>query len=162
MGKRLGVLLLCLLFTGCASIVSTNLRQVALTSNPAGAAVTITDEKGLDIFNGTTPTTVTLKTGESYFHGKSYTVLFKKSGFEDKTVIISNQINGWYWGNILLGGVIGMLIVDPITGNMFTLSTDNVNATLSQKTSEAETPALHILSLNEVPRHLRNKLVQIN
>lgn len=30
-------------------------------------------------------------------------------------------MDGWYWGNILFGGLIGMLAVDPATGAMYKL-----------------------------------------
>lgn len=30
-------------------------------------------------------------------------------------------MNGWYIGNLLFGGIIGLLIVDPATGAMWTL-----------------------------------------
>ena len=30
-------------------------------------------------------------------------------------------IDGWYWGNLFLGGILGMLAVDPATGAMWAL-----------------------------------------
>jgi len=38
-------------------------------------------------------------------------------------------MSGWYWGNILIGGLIGMLVVDPLTGAMYKLP-DGANANL--------------------------------
>ena len=32
---------------------------------------------------------------------------------------ITPDFNGWYIGNILFGGLIGMIIVDPATGDMW-------------------------------------------
>ena len=43
---------------------------------------------------------------------------------------IDGAINGWYFGNIIFGGLIGMLAVDPATGAMYTLSPKEVLATL--------------------------------
>ena len=34
---------------------------------------------------------------------------------------MSARLNAWYWGNILFGGLIGWLIVDPATGAMWKL-----------------------------------------
>jgi len=38
-----------------------------------------------------------------------------------------------YWGNILLGGVIGWFIVDPITGAMFEFDKEFVQASLPRR-----------------------------
>jgi hypothetical protein len=45
-------------------------------------------------------------------------------------------LNKWYFGNILLGGVIGMLVVDPLTGAMYSLDEDYV-VKMSQDNSPA-------------------------
>lgn len=39
-------------------------------------------------------------------------------------------MDGWYFGNILFGGLIGFLIVDPATGAMYTLKPDTLNVHL--------------------------------
>lgn len=74
-------------------------------------------------------------------------------------------MNGWYFGNLLLGGAIGMLIVDPITGAMYRFRDKEVQATLSQATGfNLETPAsngLRIVSLDQVPGQLRPLLVKV-
>ena len=45
----------------------------------------------------------------------------KKIGFEDKVISIESSMDGWYIANILFGGLIGMLAVDPATGAMWKL-----------------------------------------
>jgi hypothetical protein len=35
---------------------------------------------------------------------------------------IKSKIDGWYFGNLIFGGLIGLVIVDPLTGSMWTLS----------------------------------------
>lgn len=79
------------------------------------------DDRGLVIFKRDTPTQLTLSTGTAYFHGHDYVVLFTKEGFEGRKILISSSVNGWYFGNIIFGGLIGMLIVDPLTGAMWTI-----------------------------------------
>ena len=44
-----------------------------------------------------------------------------KEGFEKKTIQIESKTNGWYIGNLLFGSLIGFLIIDPLTGAMWTL-----------------------------------------
>ncbi|MDB6061057.1 MAG: hypothetical protein JWM78_1160 [Verrucomicrobiaceae bacterium] len=48
-------------------------------------------------------------------------IRMQKDGYEDASGTLSPNIAGWYYGNLLLGGAIGMLIVDPITGAMYKL-----------------------------------------
>jgi hypothetical protein len=43
---------------------------------------------------------------------------------EKTTLGLEPTIDGWYFGNILFGGLIGMLIVDPLTGAMYCLPTE--------------------------------------
>lgn len=89
------------------------------------------------MFEGTTPTTVTLiKSDGSYFVGKEYVVAISKEGFSDQLITIHSKVNGWYiGGNILFGGFIGWLIVDPLNGNMYTLTPGQITSTLSNETA---------------------------
>lgn len=162
--KLIVVVLLVPIFflTGCATIVGKDVFPVTINSNPDGASILIKDEKDKKIFTGTTPTTVTLGAGESYFHAKTYYITFSKTGYAEQQAVIKSSISGWYFGNILFGGLIGMLIVDPVTGKMWKLPTE-VSANLSQKVSLNETqPTLKIITLDQVPKGMRKYLVRIN
>ena len=116
-----------LLVSGCASIISTNQNSVTLRSNPEGANVFVWNDEGLVIFKGITPTTLMLKTGSAYFNGHDYITLFIKDGFENRNVQIDSGLNPWYLGNIVFGGLVGMIIVDPLTGSMWKLSPTDIN-----------------------------------
>lgn len=107
--------------TACSSIVSKSDYPVAITSIPSEAQFTIRDVSGKAIESGTTPKTITLKSSAGYFKKQSYTVEFQKEGYPSRTVEIVSSVDGWYFGNILFGGLIGMLIVDPATGAMYNL-----------------------------------------
>ena len=117
------------LFSNCATIVGHTRYPVVIDSNPRGASVEIADENGVVVFSGNTPATAVLKTGKYYFGKKNYTATFK-SGDATQTQQIYTSLNGWYWANILIGGVIGLLIVDPLTGAMYEISNQNVLASL--------------------------------
>ena len=116
--------------TGCASIVSESRYPVSVTSAPSGAAYEISNEAGAVVSSGVTPNQVTLKAGAGYFDGEKYTVNYRKDGYLSKTEVLDTNMNGWYWGNIVFGGLIGMLIVDPLTGAMYRLP-EGVNSNLS-------------------------------
>jgi hypothetical protein len=81
-----------------------------------------------------------------------------------QSVPLTAKINGWYFGNLLFGGIIvGMLIVDPATGAMWTLK-DTVVATF-QQTADAGTPGqrkLQIVDINSLPMKYRGQLLALN
>jgi len=164
MKKALSLLLAVSFFlTGCASIFSTSQYPVTIGSNPDQATITITNDKGKEIYKGKTPTTLTLKAGEAYFHGCSYTITFKKEGFEAQTATLQKELDGWFIGNILFGGLIGMLIIDPLTGAMWKLPSD-ITVNLAEKTASADInkDSLQVVLIEDVPEHLRSQLVKLN
>jgi hypothetical protein len=58
------------------------------------------------------------------------------------------MMSGWYIGNILVGGLIGMLAVDPVTGGMYVFP-DQVSAALDAAkaaTSSADDASIKIVS----------------
>lgn len=71
--------------------------------------------------------------GVGFFKAENYTITLEKAGYQTKTVTVTGTVNGWYIANILFGGIIGLLLVDPATGAMYSLSPDAVNATLAQE-----------------------------
>jgi len=148
---------------GCASIVSKSSYQVAINSQPDQADISITDEKGKIIYTGKTPTIVTLDTKAGFFKGKDYAVTFSKEGYAKHTAQIKRGVDGWYIaGNLVFGGLIGWLIVDPATGAMWTLPKE-INATLSPNTSSISNRTnLRIVLFDDVPKHLRSNLVKID
>jgi uncharacterized protein YceK len=117
--------------SGCASIVSHSSYPVAIKSAPDNADFTIINRKGETVHSGTTPATVTLKSGAGYFSGETYTVKYSKPGYDDTTAVIDSSLNGWYWGNFIFGGVLGMFVIDPATGAMWSLP-DNLQVNLSE------------------------------
>ncbi len=130
--KLIAAIVLPIFLTGCASIVGKSEHPLTLNSNPTGADFTITDERGLAMHHGTTPATISLRAGESYFHAKIFRVEYSKAGYAPQYADISAEISGWYFGNILFGGLIGALIVDPITGKMWKLQ-PSYTANLAEK-----------------------------
>jgi len=158
------VLLCCLLLgtMGCASIIGKSEYPVRVTSQPDQADITIVDQTGAVFFTGRTPATVALKTKAGYFRGRDYTVTFTKSGYAKHTAEIRRGTSKWYiFGNLVFGGLIGYLIVDPATGAMWTLQED-VNANLEPLTGAVVgDDALRIVLVADVPSALQAKMVRI-
>ena len=102
-------------------------RKVTINSNPSGATVTVVNEAGQSVETATTPAVVRLERGNGYFKGQHYTVKFDLPGYYPSEMEINPTLNGWYFGNILFGGAIGIVIVDPLTGSMWTLSPRHVD-----------------------------------
>jgi hypothetical protein len=126
--------------SGCASIVSKSDWPVTVNSKPDGAVCTVRNKKGTVISKAVTPTIFTLKSGDGYFRSANYTLMFEKEGYQPATTELSTGLNGWYWGNIIFGGLIGMLIVDPATGAMWSLD-ESVTGTMAALPA-AVSPAL--------------------
>lgn len=156
---------LCILFfaSGCASIVGKSQFPVKIGSQPDQADITIVDETGATVYSGKTPTTVTLHTKAGYFKGKNYTVTFSKPGYAKHTAEIRRGVSGWYiFGNLAFGGLIGWLIVDPLTGSMWTLQ-EELNVELQPESASVPSEGgFRILQLDEVPISLRSRLVELH
>jgi hypothetical protein len=137
--------------------------NVRLDSSPNSATVQVFDRKGEEIFNGTTPTQVTLKSGAGYFRKARYTVKYSRPGYLTKEVLIDSDVNGWYFGNIIFGGLIGFLIVDPITGAMYKLDRIDLNETLAAegRTGMVSEKSLRILEIQQVPPDIKKHLVSL-
>jgi hypothetical protein len=90
--------------TGCATIISGRTQDVRFNSIPSGADVTLNNGA-----KTVTPGMLTLKRrGE-------YTATFTKESFPDRQVELKDGGNWWVLGNVLFGGLIG-IIIDVATG----------------------------------------------
>jgi hypothetical protein len=70
---------------------------------------------------------------------------------------VGSKVEGWYWGNILFGGLIGMIIVDPATGAMYKLDTEAVDVSLVKLEKNAENQ----VNINSIPEDWKKHLVLI-
>lgn len=148
--------------SGCASIISDSSYPVTINSSPDGASFRIVNTKnGMDVMKGETPATISLGSSSGYFSRASYSVEFDKPGYNSQSFVLESSIDGWYFGNILLGGLIGMLIVDPATGAMWKLD-ESMLVSLSKKEVEEGEDTLSIMELDQVPAELRDELVPLN
>lgn len=125
--NRKHIAALCILVTiipylqGCASILGEKSSDVLVTTNPSDALVSIKTSRGREVFRGSSPANARLKKKRGFFKPEDYTVTASKDGFYDKSLSLDTGVSWWYAGNILVGGLIGWLLVDPATGAMWTV-----------------------------------------
>ncbi len=112
------VLIFSFIITSCATIVSGSRQIVKISSEPASAEVFINE-----VQVGITPLEQNLK------RNMEYNVVIKLSGYKPYETAITQAFNGWYLGNIVFGGIIG-LIVDAGTGAMYRLTPEELSAKL--------------------------------
>lgn len=114
----LGVLALTSLsLSSCCAIVNGRTQDVQFNASPAGAKLMI---DGQD--RGTVPQTVSLKRSEKH------TIRIEAPGYAPYEATLDGSMSGWVFGNIALGGLIG-LAIDFGTGAVYAF--DDVNATLA-------------------------------
>jgi hypothetical protein len=136
-------------------------------SAPSEASITVVDEAGVEVFKGATPTSVTLlKSTGKYWGKKSFTVTIAKPGFQTQVIPVAASANGWYIaGNLVFGGLIGWFIVDPLSGNMYTLSPEAVAGTLATAkpahNNTAKDGSIAIMLIEDVPAALRSQMVSV-
>jgi len=157
------LLIVLVVLSSCASIVSKSNWPVSFESNPGKANITVVNRGGKQVYKGVTPAVVVLKAGAGFFKKESYTVKFELDGYSPVEMPLECKVNGWYWGNILIGGVIGMLIIDPATGAMYKFATSDLQPTLVPKTtgSTGTEPSLKICSIDQIPWSMQHQLVRL-
>jgi hypothetical protein len=116
-------LISCMLLSSCATIVSGSKQKVKFSSTPSNATIYV-DETEV----GKTPFEMKLK------RNREHHIIIKLEGYNTYETTLKSKFNAWYLGNILIGGVIG-LVIDPITGAMFKLSPKELNAELAKGTT---------------------------
>ncbi|MFZ1809011.1 MAG: PEGA domain-containing protein [Cyclobacteriaceae bacterium] len=121
------------LVTGCASIIHGPTQSVDFSSQPSGAKITI---DGQDY--GVTPKSVDLRRkgrlkGENK-DKKEYAVKIELEGFYPYEIKIKREMDGWFLGNIIFGGLIG-IIIDAANGSMYKLTPDQIIAQMGNATA---------------------------
>ena len=118
--KTLTLIICCLFGTNCATIIHGTRQNIAFSSNPTGAEVSINGES-----KGKTPVIIKLKRNEDYI------VKIQLSGYLPYEINVVKKVDAWIIGNIIFGGLIG-LVVDAASGGMYKLSPEQVSAELKR------------------------------
>lgn len=152
---------LALTLSNCATVFNRTTQPVKVNSQPAGLSFVVTDSEGTKLTSGVTPGEVRLGTSSGYFRGATYTFTFSKGGKTLGTRVLSSHVSGWYAGNILIGGLIGMIVVDPLTGAMYTLPNEVEFSGQLAKVDHASAGSLAILTVDQLSADQRARLVRL-
>lgn len=100
------------LLSGCATIVSGTGQSLTVVTEKSveDASCELTDKKGGKWYIPHTPGTATVHKGDG-----PMTVVCKKDGYKTATLMVEESLTGATFGNIILGGGIGIL-VDAASG----------------------------------------------
>ena len=124
---------LVLLIANCASIVGSREETVTFTTNIEKANLKIRNAHNMLIYDGYAPVSLSLKKKESYFNGETYSIEVSKKGYDSVEMLLDTRLSAWYvLGNLIFGGLIGYLIVDPATGAMWTFEKENMFLNLTK------------------------------
>jgi hypothetical protein len=115
-------------FTSCATILRGTGHGIGIASQPPGASVVI-DNKDY----GVTPVSAKLRRKENH------RVVIQLEGYQPYEVVLTRQTSAWVFGNILfgIGAPIG-LAIDAISGGMYTLKPDQLDADLRPSVTQAD------------------------
>lgn len=135
---------------GCATIVNTTTQKVPLNTTPDGAKVFM---KGVHV--GTTPAVLQLSRGDADF-----ILRFEKDGYDPIDVTLTKNVSGVIIGNVLLGGVIG-LVIDFVDGAAYTLSPGELNIIMQkQEIKKTALPQDSVIAIDmETLKELRSEAV---
>ena len=111
---------------GCATLMHGTKQDLGISSQPTNARVTI-DNKPL----GSTPVIAKLSRGDNHI------VKIELDGYAPFEATLTKKVSGWVWGNVVLGGLIG-LAVDAITGGLYNLTPDQIAGQLARQGASVE------------------------
>lgn len=115
---------------GCATILGGGSSQpLTFNSDPAAANFTIKSSTGLQMGSGKTPQTLRLP------RKNEYQVDFTIPGYQAQSVALAKGVNGWIWGNLVIGWIVGFA-VDFLTGSAYKLEPSQVNVSLVRQADE--------------------------
>jgi hypothetical protein len=160
--KQTSALLCAVMLSSCASIFNHS-KKTVISTQPSGANITITDKNQTVIYKGVSPSIVELKASDGFFKSASYNVNLSKKGFPTRNMELRSELSGWYFGNILIGGLIGMVIVDPATGKMWKMPEDyNVELTSMACVEDEKGRQLAIVDHSSLPAADRSLLIPVS
>lgn len=108
-------------FTSCATIMQGTTQAVGIVSTPTGASITV---DGVNY--GKTPLTADLKRKDNHI------IKIELPGYQPYETTLTRSVSGWVWGNIVVGGLPG-LVIDAISGGLYKLTPVQIMATLQKQ-----------------------------
>lgn len=107
-----------LLSQGCASIVSGSNQDVSVQSN-IDQAIVVVDGQDVGRTDSESPLVVSLSRDEDH------EIVISHPDHETVTRHLDSSVNPWVWGNLLFGGIIGV-VVDFANGAAYDLGENTI------------------------------------
>jgi len=150
--------------SGCATIVHGGPRNIPIASTPAGAKVSIYDRSETLVMTNTTPFVASLDPKFGYFRGQTYRLVFEMPGYHPAVVKLDSSVSAWYLGNLVIGGLLGMLVVDPLTGAMYNLTPEKIEQPLAPTEAQLirSGQGLLVILASQTTEHERAAMVRVN
>ncbi len=82
-------------------------------------------------------------------------------GYKVTEVELTPKMSGWYWGNLLFGGLIGMLAVDPATGAMWNIAPEKIDRKLTGGRGRADQEQSGFVVVLESERSSAERLAMV-
>ena len=117
--------LVALTVTGCGTIMQGSKQDVAVSSTPTGAQISVDGQVA-----GVTPATLRLARKNGHL------VRIELPGYQPFEMNLTRKVSSIVWGNIVFGGIPG-LVVDAVTGGMYQLTPEQIAAELRSTSASA-------------------------
>ena len=155
---RLPLLGAVLIFSSaCATLVGGGSSQnVSIASEPSSASFVVKSSSGMQMAAGTTPNTIRLP------RKNEYQIEFTVPGYRSQSTALTKGVNGWVFGNFLIGWIPG-LIIDFVTGSANKLEPALVQVSLQRGAAGTDFDKLFgvVRQLDASGRILSEKLVEL-
>ena len=118
----LPIISMMLVLTGCETIINGTTQSIGISSKPSCTNVWVDNE-----FVGNTPLCVDLR------RNRNHCIRVELEGYLPYEITCKKRLSGWVFGNLVFGGLPG-LCIDTISGGIYFLSPEQVNACLKEET----------------------------
>lgn len=109
---------------GCGTLMHGSSQLINVASTPSGASISVNG-----ITNAQTPAILSLS------RKSGHAIAISLDGYQPFQMQMQRGTSGWVWGNIIFGGLIG-LVVDASTGGMYKLTPEQIGAQLASTGAE--------------------------
>lgn len=122
-----------LTLSSCASLFTKSSQKITFKGLPGTTVIDKKKDQSIAEIGSNGFATVDMRKGL-----KSKNLLVIKDGYKSQEFKLGTKIQPWFWGNLILGGIIGGGI-DAATGKMKKYNTDFMDVTLKNKIERPET-----------------------
>lgn len=111
---------------GCATIVNRSQQTITVNSSPNEANILINGNVvGKTPWTGDVPRKSSLQ------------ITVSKEGYESAIIPLDGRVSGWFWGNIICGGLLGST-TDAVSGGIYSYEPGSYHAALKMTTGTKE------------------------